>query len=270
MTSPNPESMDIPQLNTAIPSAARIYDYTLGGSANYEADRMAAEGMFQLLPSTKKWVRMLRSFLQEAAQTLHDEGFTQFLDLASGLPTQDHVHSVLPEARVVYNDIDPVTVSHGRILIAGLPNVRYSLGDVRQIEAILDSEAVHELIDRNEKIAIGFNGINVFLTDEEVSHIAHALYDWAPAGSKLYVSFETKNPEKITPQWEAFLGAFAATGSPMQLHSLEKNIELMQPWQVDKLNPLSKFLGLPADFVTEADREGIDLEFLGCIMKKQD
>jgi hypothetical protein len=42
----------------------------------------------------------------------------------------------------------------------------------------------------------------------------------------------------------------------------------MEPWQVDKLAPLAKFLGLPADFVTEADREGIDLEFVGCIMKK--
>jgi hypothetical protein len=51
---------------------------------------------------------MLRSFLQEVAQTLHDEGFRQFLDLASGLPTQDHIHSVAPEARVVYNDVDPL------------------------------------------------------------------------------------------------------------------------------------------------------------------
>lgn len=268
MTSPNPESMEIPQLNTAIPSAARIYDYTLGGSANYEADRMAANGMFQLLPSTQKWVRMLRSFLQEAAQTLYDEGFRQFLDLASGLPTQDHIHSVLPNARVVYNDIDPVTVSHGRILITGLENVRYSLGDVRQIEAILASDAVKELIDLNDKVAIGFNGINVFLSEEEIRHIAQVLHDWAPAGSKLYVTFETKAGDKMTPAFQNFLGMFAATGSPMWLYSLDENVNMMEPWVVERLEPLREFLGLPADFVSEADREGVDLEFYGCIVNK--
>lgn len=135
MTATDP---NLDKLNTAFPNAARIYDYTLGGSANFEADRMAAEAMFQLIPSTRKWVNMLRSFPQEVAQTLHDEGFRQFLDLASGLPTQDHIHAVVPEARVVYNDVDPLTVNHARNMLDGVPNARYVPGDMRQINDILN------------------------------------------------------------------------------------------------------------------------------------
>ena len=81
------------------PNAARIYNYTLGGSHYRPADQAAAEYMFSLVPSTPKWVRMLRDFLQQAARQLWDEGITHFIDFASGLPTQDHIHHVLPEAK---------------------------------------------------------------------------------------------------------------------------------------------------------------------------
>ncbi|MCI0394864.1 MAG: SAM-dependent methyltransferase [Chloroflexi bacterium] len=264
MTTTVPSSVD-----TSIPNAARIYDYTLGGTANYEVDRQAAEFMFQLIPSTKKWVRMLRAFLQEAAQTLHEEGFTQFLDLASGLPTEDHIHSVLPTSvSIVYNDIDPVTVRHAETLLQNVSNVKYNLTDVRNIEEILASDVVRQMIDPSRKVAIGFNGISVFLSREENHHIAQTLYDWAPSGSKLYVTYETKAAGKTTPAFDQFLGMFTATGSPMHLYSLEENVEMMKPWETERLEPVSKFLGLPDDFVTEADREGVDLEFYAAILVK--
>jgi hypothetical protein len=263
-------SIDIPpSIDTSVPNAARIYDYTLGGTTNYEPDRQAAEFMFQLLPSTQKWVRMLRSFQQEVAQTLHEEGFNQFLDLASGLPTEDHIHSVLPSSvRVVYNDIDPVTVTHATTLLEGVSNVKYNLADVRDIEKILASDVVKEMIDLNEKVAIGFNGIGVFFSKEENERVAKMLHDWAPAGSKLYVTYETREAGKTTPAFEQFLGMFAATGSPMYLLSLEENVEMMKPWQSERLEPVADFLNLPSDFVTEADREGVGLEFYAAILRK--
>lgn len=260
--------IDLTEFETPYPNAARIYDYTLGGTINFEPDRMAAEAMFKLLPSTRKWVGMLRSFIQEAAKSLHDEGFNQFLDLASGLPTQDHVHAVLPAARVVYNDIDPLTVSYGQKVLAGNPNVQYIAGDVRDLDAILNSTAVQELINLDEKVAIGFNGINVFLTPEEIQHIAQTLYDWSPPGSKIFLNYETKNPDKTTPEFEQFLGMFAATGSPMHLHSLEQNLAWMAPWQVEKVAPVAEFLGLPEGHMKPEDHEGLDLQFYAAIMKK--
>ena len=53
---PESKAMDI-----NVPNAARVYDYSLGGNHNFEADRQVAEYMFTLVPSTKKWVRLLRA-----------------------------------------------------------------------------------------------------------------------------------------------------------------------------------------------------------------
>ena len=50
-------------------------------------------------------------------------GITQFLDIGSGLPTNQNVHQVAqavnPDARVVYADIDPVVVNHAQALLSG-------------------------------------------------------------------------------------------------------------------------------------------------------
>jgi hypothetical protein len=83
-------------MDTNVPNAGRVYDYVLGGHHNFEADRQAAEYMISLVPSTRKWVRMLRMFLQEAARQLGQEGFDQFLDFASGLPTEESQELVKP------------------------------------------------------------------------------------------------------------------------------------------------------------------------------
>ena len=34
---------DIPEIDTSVPHSARVYDYFLGGTDNFEADRIAAE-----------------------------------------------------------------------------------------------------------------------------------------------------------------------------------------------------------------------------------
>lgn len=61
---------------TETPNAARIYNYMLGGKHWYLADQAAAEYMMSLVPSTQKWVHMLRDFLQQAAPQLYAQGFT--------------------------------------------------------------------------------------------------------------------------------------------------------------------------------------------------
>ena len=154
-------------------------DYSLGGSHNFEADRQAAEYMFTLVPSTKKWVRLLRMFLTEAAEQMSEQGFTMFLDLASGLPTVEHIHAAVPGAKVIYVDSDPVVVSYGMEILGDNPNVRYLLSDIRDIDTILASPVIHELFGDNRKIAIGLNGVTVFLSDEEIQKIMRTTSSWA-------------------------------------------------------------------------------------------
>ncbi len=256
-------------IDPSVPNAGRVYDYVLGGQHNFEADRQAAEYMISLVPSTRKWVRMLRTFQYEIAQRLAAEGWRYFLDLASGLPTEDHIHSVVPDAKVVYVDNDPVTVAYAREILGDNPNVRYLKADIRDIDAILNAPEIEEIFGAERKVVIGFNGISVFLRESEYAPLIQALYDWAAPGSRLYATFETKNPELTTPKMEQFLAMFQQMGSPYYFITPERALELMQPWKpvTDGFRPIASWLGVE-DQITEEDREGVELEFYGALMEK--
>lgn len=265
-TSPFPADSAQPD----VPNAARIYSYTLGGTHYFPIDQAAAEYMFSLVPSTPKWVRMLRGFLQQAARQLWAEGFTHFVDFASGLPTEDHIHHVLPDAKIVYSDSDPATYAQAQALVGHLPNVRYLQHDVRDARSLLESAQVRDFLDGERKVAIGLSGITVFLTPDEISQIFHDLYAWAAPGAKLYVTYETKLPNLMTPRLEQFLDMFRQAGSPFHLYSLDESLAMSQPWRPTPsgLQPLREFLALPADYITEADHEEVGLEFYAAILEK--
>ncbi|MGB9871520.1 MAG: SAM-dependent methyltransferase [Anaerolineae bacterium] len=260
----------ITAMDTSIPNAGRVYDYVLGGTHNFEADRQAAEYMISLVPSTRKWVRMLRMFMQESVLRLSEEGFGHFLDLASGLPTVEHIHALAPHAKVIYVDNDPVVVAYGTQLLEGHPNARYLEADIRDIDALLRSPVISEMFGEERKVAIGFNAVTCFLTEEEIRRIARALYEWAAPGSKLFATFETKDPHRTTPKMEQFLAMFDQMGSPYHFLTLEQAMEWMKPWEADErgYRPLAEWLGMP-DQITEADREGVGLEFYGAILVKR-
>lgn len=199
--------VDIP--NPDFPNAARIYNYTLGGPYHTPVDQGAAEYMFSLVPSTRKWVRMLRDCVQQSARTLSAEGFAHFIDFAAGIPDEDHIHHVLPpEARVVYSDIDDFTEAQGQRMVADRPNVLYLKSDINDARAMLDSPEVTEFLGGERRVVFGLNGITVFLTPEQISKLFHDLYEWAAPGSKAYVTYETKAAGQTTPQLEQFLDMF--------------------------------------------------------------
>ena len=254
---------------TAIPNAARIYDYILGGRFNYEADRQAAEFMLGLVPSTRKWLRYLRLFLHNTVKRLGEEGFERFLDLGSGLPTEDHIHSTVPNARVIYVDNDPLVVASGTELLGEHPHARYLEADIRDIAGILASKTVHQMLGDGNKVAIGLNAVTCFLTDDDIRNIVEALYEWAPRGSKIYATFETKHPDLMTPNLEQLVDALKQMGSPYYFLTLERSKALMTPWTAEAPGflPLAEVLNLDGD-ITEADREGVGLEFYGAVLTK--
>src|SRR5215475_1635393 len=109
-------------MNTSEPAdkpatAARIYDYFIGGSHNFPADRAAAEAILQGAPSARPAARANRAFLGRAVSLAAESGIRQFLDIGSGIPTERNVHEcaqeIDPTSRVVYVDIDPVAVAEG-------------------------------------------------------------------------------------------------------------------------------------------------------------
>src|SRR3954470_6916222 len=95
-----PETVDL-----TTPNVARMYDYYLGGKDNFAADREAAERIMSIMPHAAGWVRSNRGFLVRVVRALAEAGMDQFIDIGTGLPTQDSVHQVArrsrPGARVV-------------------------------------------------------------------------------------------------------------------------------------------------------------------------
>jgi hypothetical protein len=227
--------------------------------------------MFSLLPSTRKWVRMLRESLRQYASRLAGEGFSRFVDFGSGLPTNDHVHGAAPDARVLYSDKDPATVAHARALLENNPNVLYLEADLRGAKAMLESAQVRAFLGEDRRTALGANAVAVFLSEEEIRRFCRDLHDWAAPGSRLFMTFETKDPSLTTPRWDQFEGMFHRLGEPFQLCALGEYLDMCGPWTVDAAGPvpLEKFLGYPAGTITEEDREGIGLEFYAVILEKK-
>jgi hypothetical protein len=69
-------------------TAARIYDYLLGGTHNFPADRDAAHALVQAAPLVPAIARANRAFLRRAVRFLADSGVRQFLDVGSGIVFQ--------------------------------------------------------------------------------------------------------------------------------------------------------------------------------------
>jgi S-adenosyl methyltransferase len=98
-----------------------VYDYWLGGKDNFAADRDAAEQVLAAYPDIRHGVRANRAFLGRAVRFLAGEaGIRQFLDIGTGIPTENNTHQVAqaaaPESRIVYVDNDPMVLSHARAL----------------------------------------------------------------------------------------------------------------------------------------------------------
>ncbi|HEX4788379.1 MAG TPA: SAM-dependent methyltransferase [Actinospica sp.] len=161
-----PDSADIER-----PSAARMYDYYLGGSHNFAADRALAEEYIKVLPEIKAISLANRAFLRRAVAHLTRAGINQFLDLGSGMPTAGNVHEVAgaldPDARVVYVDADPVTVETGARLLADVPVTRYLHADFRDPMEILGNRVVTSHLDFGRPVAVLMIAVLHFVPDED-------------------------------------------------------------------------------------------------------
>ncbi|GHG14105.1 MULTISPECIES: SAM-dependent methyltransferase [Amycolatopsis] len=140
------------------PSAARIYDYLLGGAHNLAPDREVAQKLEAIQPQVAAVARRNRAFLRRVVRFMLDQGVRQFLDLGSGIPTVGNVHEVAqavdPQAKVVYVDYEPVAVAHSRMLLDGNPHAEALEADATNADAVLKSEPVQRLLDLDEPVGL--------------------------------------------------------------------------------------------------------------------
>lgn len=137
----------MPDFDTTTPHIARIYDYWLGGTDNFEADRKAAELALAATPTILPGVTANRRFLGRAVRYMAGEGgIRQFLDIGTGIPTAGNTHEVAQQvdkdARVVYADNDPIVLAHARAMLTGKQGTTaYIDADARDTSRILAEAA---------------------------------------------------------------------------------------------------------------------------------
>lgn len=209
-------------VQTDRPSAARIYDYYLGGSHNFAVDREFAERAMALWPQLPEIMRENRAFLGRAVRFLSGHGVTQFLDLGSGIPTVGNVHEVAQsenaDARVVYIDSDPVAATLSRTLLGGAPNTGIVQADLRDVESVLAAVETRRLLDLSAPVAVLMIAVLHFVPDADDPAGIIDRYRAATArGSYLAVSHATR--EGDPGQADPHVALYAQTGTPMTMRS---------------------------------------------------
>lgn len=255
-------------LDHETPNVARIFNHFLDGTANFEVDRRAGQEMLQVVPSLAKWVRLQRAFMQEAVQRLSEEGLAQFIDMGSGLPMDDYMHMLLPDAHVVYSDINPVAINYGQALFQGNNHVSYLYADGRNILPFLQNKAVSKLIDAQLPVAFGLNFLPLVLSLDELHTLTQHLYNWVGDVGRLFLGLQTMGLPDGGDAYVQFQQMTANAGIPLRHYRLQETIEALHPWQVAVKEPILSFLNLPEDVITEEDRGQFRFEYHALIMVK--
>jgi len=187
-----------PEIDTSVAHVARVYDYLLGGKANFAVDRDAAEQAYAAWPGGLDGVRAdaraHRALLGRVVRYLAgDVGIRQFLDIGTGIPKENNTHEVAqraaPDCRIVYVDYDPIVLAHAHKLLTSTPEgaCAYIYGDLRDPEAILRQAA--DTLDLGRPIAIVLFGVLHFFADSEHPEaILARLMDVLAPGSYLAIS----------------------------------------------------------------------------------
>jgi len=187
----NPDGVEVTK-----PNVARLYDYFLGGHHNFAADRELGRKLLKAEPNARLIVAENRAFLRRAVRFLIASGVRQFLDLGSGIPTQENVHEIAqradPEARVIYVDNDPVAVAHSKQILGQNPRVAVIREDLRDPEAILARPEVGRLLDLSQPVGLLMITVLHFVpdSDDPVGLVGKLTRCLAP-GSYLTISHAT-------------------------------------------------------------------------------
>jgi len=239
-------------IDATVATAARMYDYWLGGHDNFAADRIAALKLAEHAPDVPFLAKANRAFLGRAVRYLAGEaGIRQFLDLGTGLPTKGNVHQVaqaiVPAARVVYVDNDPMVMAHSRALKTG-EGTAVIHADLRDPDTILGHPDTRRLIDFSEPLAVLFVSVLHFVDDDDAGAAVARYIGSAAPGSHLVLSHATSDPDPAVGA--AGMAVYAGTANPSTLRTraevltffdgleiVEPGLVPVQQWRPDEPAP---------------------------------
>jgi len=205
------------------PSAARMYDYFLGGYHNFAVDRRAADAATAIYPDFPLVMQTNRAFLRRAMKYLLGHGVERFFDLGSGIPTVDNTHHVAlrtnASARVVYIDNDPIAVAHSAALLRDQPNATILEADVIDYKRVLAQPLVSEMLAEGEPIGLLLVFLLHFVLDDyQAYELVHHLVEALPSGSYVVISHGTADelPDDVRDQ---LLRLYNGTTNPVRVRT---------------------------------------------------
>ena len=232
----------LPDVDITVPNAARMYDYHLGGSHNFAADRAAADRTREVMPWIVEAVRANRRFMGRAVRFCRAVGIDQFLDLGSGIPTVGNVHEIARSGgsagRVAYVDNEAVTVASAAALLEGDPLTTITSADMRDPDAVFDAPGVRDLLDLSRPVALLTVAVLHFVSDDDDPVALCAAYRARLApGSAHVLSHVTADHDPDTAA--AAASTYQRTAHPIwprsrtRISAMFGDAELVEPGLVD-------------------------------------
>lgn len=219
------------------PHPGRIYDYVMGGTHNFEVDRVAADQFVKMMPSIPVIGRLNRAFLKVAAQRWTDEGISHILDLGSGLPTQGHLNEYMPKAQILFTDSDPYIAKSGQEILQGRSGQQYLQLDVLRTEKL--ESAVNAAFKDDRRLGIGLFGVTYFFSDDQVRNLLQKLHALCSPQSVLAMSYLSASNEEAA---EALVQEYARlVNTRLHLRTPDEMTALLAPWYVLENQPLQQF-----------------------------
>ncbi|RAJ59945.1 S-adenosyl methyltransferase [Streptomyces sp. Amel2xB2] len=217
--------------------SARMYDYFLGGTTNFPADRESAGKAMAAFPAVLVAARTNRQFMHRSVRRLAQLGMRQFLDVGTGIPTSPNLHEIAqetaPDARVVYTDNDPIVLTHAQALLRSTPEGRtaYAQCDAQHPELLLSAREVRETLDLERPVALSLIALLHFVPGERAAHdIVEHFKQALPSGSTLTVSHVT--PDFDPGALARALEAYDAAGTPVQARTREEFTRFFDGWEL--------------------------------------
>jgi hypothetical protein len=222
-------------IDLTTPSAARMYDYFLGGAHNFGVDRDLARQVLAISPNTPMVAQANRAFLHRAVEFLSGQGIRQFIDIGSGIPTEGNVHEtaqrIAPESRVLYIDHDPVAVAHSELILDGNLTTRVIQADLRRPNDILDAPQMAEVIDLSEPVAVLMVAVLHFVSDEARPRELIAQFREAIGpGSYLILSHITDEGRPV--EGKQVKDLYRSAADPITLRSRPEIEDLFTGWDL--------------------------------------